>query len=76
MDMIYIDGLKNVAKNAYTKIFTLPLGARPSGDRVVDITNLKGVCVRLTIQSSGDAIVYNYTDINPGNIVQSFTYMK
>ena len=76
MAMIYIDGLKNVAKNTSTKICTLPEGARPSGDRMVDITNIDGAFVRLIIQSSGDVIVYNYTDINLGNIILSFTYIK
>ena len=76
MAMIYINGLKNVAKDASTVICTLPLGARPSGDRMVDISNSSGAFVRLIIQPSGDVIVYNYTDIGTGNIAQSFTYMK
>ena len=76
MAMIYINGLKNVAKDTPTKICTLPEGARPSGERMVDISNSSGAFVRLIIQPSGDVIVYNYTDINPGNIAQSFTYMK
>ena len=74
--MIYINGLKNISKDASTKICTLPEGARPSGDRIVDIINSSGAFVRLTIQSSGDVIVYNYNDIDPGNITLSFTYMK
>ena len=76
ISMIYIDGLKNITKNTSTKICTLPEGARPSGDRALDITNVDGAFVRFIIQSSGNVMVYNYTDINPRNIVLSFTYMK
>ena len=76
MSMIYINGLKNVPKDVTTIICTLPEGARPSGDRIIDMTNSSGAFVRLTIQSSGNVIVYNYTNVNPGNISQSFTYMK
>lgn len=76
MAMININGLKNVAKSVYTKISTLPEGARPSGTRVVNISDSSGAYVRLTIQSNGDVFVYNYTDINTGNIVQTFTYIK
>ena len=74
--MIYINGLKNVAKDVTTPICTLPEGARPSGDRIIDITNSSGAFVRLTILANGSVYVYNYTDIDPGNIKQSFTYMK
>lgn len=76
MAMIYINGLKNIEKNKQTTIATLPEGARPSGDRVVDIANSSGAFVRVTIQSSGNVFVYNYTDVNPGNITLSFTYIK
>ena len=74
--MIYINGLKNVAKNASTKICTLPEVARPSGDRMVDITNINGAFVRLIIQPSGNVMVYNYTDKSTSNIVHTFTYLK
>ena len=76
MAMIFIDGLKNIEKNKQVTIATLPEGARPGGIRVVDISNTEGAFVRLTILANGDVIVYNYTDINLGNIVESFTYMK
>ena len=76
MAMIHIDGLKNVAKNTSTVICTLPEGAQPSGDRVVDISNSSGAFIRLTISANGSVYVYNYTDIGLGNITQSFTYMK
>ena len=74
--MIYFNGLKNIPKNVSTKICTLPEGARPSGDRMVDITDPSGVFVRLIIHSSGDVIVYNYTDKAPGNVTETFTYIK
>lgn len=74
--MIYINGLKNVSKNVITKICTLPEGARPSGNRTVDISDSNGSFVRLIIQLNGDVIVYNYTDIGLENIKQSFTYIK
>ena len=77
MAMIHINGLKNIEKNKQVTIATLPEGARPGGGRiVVDISNSDGAVVRLFIQASGDVIVYNYTDIDTTNIVQSFTYMK
>ena len=74
--MIYINGLKNVAKDVSTTICTLPEGARPSDTRTVDISNPDGDVVRLFIQASGDVIVYNYTDKSTSNIVHTFTYLK
>lgn len=76
MAMLHINGLTNIAKDTSTKICTLPEGARPSNNRMVDISNSDGAFVRLIIQPSGDVIVYNYTNIATGNIMISFTYMK
>ena len=76
MAMIYINGLKNIAKNTSVIICTLPEGARPTGNKVVDISNSDGAVVRLFIQDSGDVIVYNYTDNDISNIVHTFTYLK
>ena len=76
MAMIYINGLKNINKDTSAIICTLPEGARPSDDRVDNIINSSGAFVRLTILANGSVYVYNYTDIDPGNIIQSFTYMK
>lgn len=74
--MIYINGLKNIEKDKQVTIATLPEGARPDGNRVVDISNSDGAIVRLTIQSSGNVIVYNYTDNYINNIDHTFTYLK
>lgn len=76
MAIIYINGLKNISKDAFTVICTLPEGARPSSARIVDMTDSTGAFVRLKIEPRGDVVVYNYTDIGPENIAQSFTYMK
>ena len=76
MAMININGLKNIEKDKQVTIAILPEGARPTGSRVVDISNSDGAFVRLNIQSSGNVIVYNYNDIEPGNITLSFTYIK
>ena len=76
MAMININGLKNIEKDKQVTIAILPEGARPTGNNVVDISNSDGAFVRLNIQSSGNVYVYNYTDVNPGNIVHTFTYIK
>lgn len=76
MAMIYIDGLKNIEKYKQVTIVTLPECARPGSIRVVDISNSDGAVVRLTIQSSGNVLVYNYTDNDISNIVHTFTYLK
>lgn len=76
MAMIAINGLKNIEKDKQVTIATLPEGARPTDNKVVDISNSDGAFVRLIIQSSGNVMVYNYTDIGTGNIVQTFTYIK
>ena len=76
MAMIHINGLKNINKDESVIICNLPECARPTGIKVVDISNADGAVVRLFIQANGNVIVYNYTDKITSNIVHTFTYLK
>ena len=72
-----LNGLKNVPVGGFTKLFTIPVKARPENDVTFDTMDFQGKHWRFNAGSNGDFGIYNYDSsvVTSQNLVVNFLWI-